>query len=61
LIRYIEPIEEEEKKVSEFIDATVGGSIPPNFMPAVTKVSRYCTVDTVAILHSPIKLISCNL
>jgi len=34
---YVEPIPEEEKLEKEFMDATVGGSIPPTFMPAVMK------------------------
>lgn len=34
---YLEPIEEDEGLVKEFIDHTIGGSIPPQFIPAVAK------------------------
>lgn len=34
---YLEPIDEDEGKIKEFIDHTIGGSIPPQFIPAVAK------------------------
>jgi len=34
---YLEPIDEDEGKVKEFVDHTIGGSIPPQFIPAVSK------------------------
>lgn len=34
---YMEPIDEDEGKVKEFVDHTIGGSIPPQFIPAVSK------------------------
>jgi elongation factor G len=34
---YLEPIDEDEGKEKEFIDHTIGGTIPPQFIPAVSK------------------------
>lgn len=34
---YLEPIDEDEGKLKEFVDHTIGGSIPPQFIPAVSK------------------------
>lgn len=37
VVGYLEPIEEEEGKISEFVDHIIGGTIPPQFIPAVQK------------------------
>jgi elongation factor G len=34
---YMEPIPEEDGKIFEFVDNTVGGTIPPQYIPAVEK------------------------
>ena len=41
-LRYVEPIDEDDEDApeNEFVNATVGGSIPPNFIPAVEKVQQ---------------------
>lgn len=34
---YLEPIEEEEGKIKDFVDHIIGGTIPPQFIPAIQK------------------------
>jgi len=42
LIGYLEPIPESDPSKFEFVDATIGGTVPPNFMPAVRKGYEDC-------------------
>eukprot|EP01121_Diplochlamys_sp_Union-15-3_P020051 TRINITY_DN7698_c0_g2_i1.p1 TRINITY_DN7698_c0_g2~~TRINITY_DN7698_c0_g2_i1.p1 ORF type:complete len:786 (-),score=168.53 TRINITY_DN7698_c0_g2_i1:106-2463(-) len=42
LIGYLEPIPDEENLKFEFVDATIGGTVPPQFMPAVRKGYEDC-------------------
>lgn len=34
---YLEPIEEDEGKIKDFVDHIIGGTIPPQFIPAIQK------------------------
>jgi len=48
---WLEPIDESEGKLFEFIDATIGGSIPPEFIPAVEKGFMECLEQVSFIKH----------
>jgi elongation factor G len=42
LMGYLEPIADEEGMIKEFVDATIGGTVPPNLVPAVIKGYEDC-------------------